>query len=144
MNGGLSPEKNDDYNRALTQGSTMLFALLFFLMASHALVDYALQSETMASCKCRNCDSPVAKSVPWYYWLTAHALLHGAAVGAVVRWCGFDWNTVAALALAETVTHWVIDFGKCQQWFTIHLDQALHLICKLAWWGILARSVSLV
>ena len=65
-----------------------MLALLFFLVAAHALMDYALQSETIATCKCRGCDSPVAKNVPWYYWLTAHTLLHGAAVGAR-RICGF-------------------------------------------------------
>src|SRR5688572_13122369 len=102
----------------------MLFALAFFLVATHALMDYALQSDAIATCKWRKCDSPVAKSVPWYYWLTAHAVLHGAAVGAVVRWFGFGWDAVAVLAVAETVAHWLIDFGKCEKWYEIGLDQA--------------------
>ena len=38
----------------------MLLALVFFLLAAHALMDYSLQSETMAGCKCRGCDNPVA------------------------------------------------------------------------------------
>src|SRR5215208_594042 len=105
----------------------MLFALLFFLLAAHALMDYALQTETIATCKCRDTDNPVAKSVPWYYWLTAPAVLHGAAVGAVMRWFGFGWNPVAALATAETVIHWLIDYGKCEKWYGIHVDQGLHV-----------------
>lgn len=118
----------------------MLVALLFFLLVVHALMDYALQNETMAVCKCRGCDHPVAKSVPWFYWLTAHAALHGAGVGVVVRWFGYDWGIVVALALAETSIHWAIDYGKCVKWYSIHVDQALHVACKLLWWGLLASG----
>ena len=119
----------------------MLFALLFFLIAAHALMDYALQSETIATCKCRDCDSPIAKSVPWYYWLTAHAFLHGAAVGAVFRWFGFGWDITAAFSIAETVIHWIIDYGKCEKWFGIHADQGLHIACKLLWFGLVASGM---
>ncbi|HSQ57971.1 MAG TPA: DUF3307 domain-containing protein [Gemmata sp.] len=121
----------------------MLFALLFYLLATHALMDYALQSETIATCKCRGCDSPIARSVPWYYWLTAHTVLHGAAVGMVVYWFGKGWNTVAAYAVAETVCHWLIDFGKCEKWYSIHVDQGLHVLCKLVWFALLAANVTL-
>jgi hypothetical protein len=116
----------------------MLLALLFFLLAAHALMDFALQGGTMAACKCRGCAEPVAKAVPWFYWLTAHALLHGAAVAAVVRWFGFDWNSAAILGIAETAIHWLIDHGKCAKWYGIHADQGLHLACKLLWWGLVA------
>lgn len=119
----------------------MLFALLFFLLAAHALMDFALQTETIATCKCRDTDNPVAKSVPWYYWLSAHAVLHGAAVGAVARWFGFGWNPVAALAAAETVIHWLIDYGKCEKWYGIHVDQGLHVACKVLWFALVATEV---
>lgn len=119
----------------------MLLALLFFLLAAHALMDYALQSETMATCKCRGCTDPVAKVVPWYYWLTAHAVLHGAAVGVVVRWFGFDWPAAVILGIAEAVLHGVIDYGKCRQWYDIHVDQGYHVACKLLWWGLIAGGV---
>jgi hypothetical protein len=119
----------------------MLFALLFFLLAAHALMDYALQSETMATCKCHGCDHPVAKNVPWYYWLTGHALLHGAAVGVVIRWFGFDWNIAAGFAIAETMTHWLIDHAKCRKLYGIHIDQTLHIACKLLWWGLIAGGI---
>jgi hypothetical protein len=118
----------------------MLFALLFFLLAAHVLMDFALQNEITATCKCRGSDHPVAKIVPWYYWLTAHALLHGAATGVVIRWFGYDWPIVAALALAETITHWLIDHAKCLGWFGIHTDQCLHLLSKLLWLGLIASG----
>jgi hypothetical protein len=119
----------------------MLFALLFFLIVGHALMDYSLQNDSMAVCKCRKSTSPLAASVPWYYWLTSHALLHGAAVGAIFRWMGFDWNVVAALSMTETVIHWFVDYGKCEKWYSLHVDQAIHIVCKIAWWSLVAAEV---
>jgi len=116
----------------------MLPALLLFLLAAHVLMDFALQSETMALCKCRSCTNPIARSVPWYYWLLAHSLLHGAAVGIVLRWFDSDWNLVAAIVCGETLLHALIDHGKCEGWYRIHTDQLLHVACKLLWWGLLA------
>jgi hypothetical protein len=121
----------------------MLAALLFFLVAAHALADYALQTEAIATCKCRGSDNPVAKSVPWYYWLTAHAFLHGAAVGAVLRWFGLGWDEVVAFAAAETAVHWLIDWGKCERWYGIHVDQGLHVGCKFAWVAVLVGTGTL-
>jgi hypothetical protein len=119
----------------------MLFALLFFLIAAHALMDYSLQNDSMAVCKCPKANTPLAASVPWYYWLTAHALLHGGAVGVIFRWMGFDWNVVAALATAETVIHWFVDLGKCEKLYSLHVDQSIHIICKIAWWALVAAEV---
>jgi hypothetical protein len=119
----------------------MLFALLFFLITAHALMDYSLQNDSMAVCKCRKANSPLALSVPWYYWLTSHAILHGAAVGVIFRWMGFDWSVVVVLATAETVIHWFTDFGKCEKWYSLHVDQAIHIICKIAWWALVAAKV---
>jgi hypothetical protein len=62
-------------------------------------------------------------------------------VGVVIRWCGFDWPIVVGFALAETVVHWLIDLGKCEKWYGIHTDQALHVACKLLWWGLIAGQV---
>jgi hypothetical protein len=115
--------------------------MLFFLLAGHALMDYSLQGDAMAACKCRRSTHPVAQSVPWYYWLTAHALLHGAAVGALVVWGYNDWNLAVGLAIAETALHWLIDFGKCERLYGIHMDQGLHVLCKVAWWALLSSQV---
>jgi hypothetical protein len=115
--------------------------MLLFLLAGHALMDFALQSETMARCKCRRSPDPIQQSVPWYYWLTAHALLHGAIVGVVFYWGYLDWYLAVWFAAAETVAHWVIDFGKCERLYGIHIDQGLHVLCKVAWWGLVASGV---
>jgi hypothetical protein len=119
----------------------MLFALLFFLIAGHALMDYSLQGDSMAVCKCPKANTPLSASVPWYYWLSSHALLHGSAVGIIFRWMDFDWSVVAVLASAETVIHWFVDLGKCEKLYSLHVDQAIHIICKLAWWSLAAAAV---
>jgi hypothetical protein len=110
--------------------------LLLYLLAGHALVDFALQSEAMAIGKCPQTQHPAARAVPWYYWLTAHALLHGAMVGLVCLMMSIKPLLAAFLFVAETLFHAVIDFGKCRGWYGIHRDQALHLACKLLWWWI--------
>jgi len=119
--------------------SSLILLLLYFL-AGHALVDFALQSEAMAVSKCPQTQHPAARAVPWYYWLTAHALLHGAMVGLVCLMIGIKPLLAAVLFVAEGLFHAVIDFGKCRGWYGIHRDQALHLGCKLLWcwwaWGV--------
>jgi len=115
--------------------------MLFFLLAGHALMDYSLQTDPMAVCKCRRTDNPIQKSVPWFYWLTAHALLHGAAVGVIIIWVTGNWDLAIAFALAETVVHWFIDLGKCEKLYTIHVDQALHVLCKVLWWALIVGNV---
>jgi hypothetical protein len=115
--------------------------MLLFLLAGHALMDYALQSEAMAVCKCRRANHPLQQSVPWYYWLTAHSLLHGAAVGLLLRWAEYDWYLAVWFAAAETIAHWLIDFGKCEKLYGIHIDQGLHVLCKVAWWALVASGV---
>lgn len=114
--------------------------MLFFLFAAHALMDYALQGDAMATCKCPKADSPLQKQVPWYYWLTSHSVLHGAAVGVVVHWFGYGMETALWFAVAETVIHWFIDLGKCQGVYGLHADQGLHLLCKVVWWILLTRT----
>lgn len=115
--------------------------MLFFLLAGHALMDFALQGEAMATCKCRRANHPLQQAVPWYYWLTAHALLHGLAVGVIVHWTGYMWGLAVGFAIAEFSVHWLIDLGKCERLFGIHIDQGLHALCKVVWWGLLAGGV---
>lgn len=115
--------------------------MLFFLLAGHALMDYSLQNDAMAACKCRRTTNPLQQAVPWYYWLTAHALLHGAAVGVILRWTGADYNLAVIFGLAETILHWLIDLGKCEKLYSIHIDQGLHVLCKVAWWALFYSNV---
>jgi len=106
--------------------------MLFYMIAGHALMDFSLQNDTMALEKNRHRDSPMQKSVPWYYWLTAHALIHGGTVGYITG--------SIHLGIAETIIHWIIDFGKCEKWYNIHVDQFLHIACKVVWYLIMTQT----
>jgi hypothetical protein len=107
--------------------------MFFALLAGHAVMDFWAQSDWMATTKNRH--NLVARVPPgqlrctiWPYTLTAHAGMHGLAVAVVT---GSLW-----LGLAETAAHWVIDFGKCENWYSVHEDQGLHILCKLLWFAI--------
>jgi len=106
-----------------------MIQLLFWLLVGHAFADFVFQSDSMAKGKNRHRKTeppPGAVYTPcWPYWLTAHALVHGGTV-ALITGSFF-------LGVLETLAHWVIDFGKCENWYGVHTDQALHIICKLVW-----------
>lgn len=105
--------------------------MLFKLLISHALCDFSLQTSAMAAGKNRH-NKPKDDAVPpgqkvvnvWFYWLTSHALIHAGGVLVVTG------NVLAAFAMA--VTHFTIDFVKCEGYTNPHIDQALHLIVNLA------------
>ncbi len=105
--------------------------LFLKLLMGHAIMDFWAQSDALAQMKNRNRDNthripPGQKpQVIWPYALTAHALMHGSAVWYLT---GNVW-----FGIGETVAHWVIDFGKCENWYGIHQDQALHIVCKMLW-----------
>jgi hypothetical protein len=104
-------------------------SLLFLLVAAHAVMDFPLQGDMVATQKSRHSTHAIQQHVPWLYWLAAHALSHGLAVALVTG--------SAALGMWETLVHCVIDFGKCEKWFNIHVDQLLHVLCKVLWVGLL-------
>ena len=112
--------------------------ILFYLIAGHALADFALQSDSMAKGKNRHRKTeppPGARFQPtWFYWLTAHSFIHGLMVSLIT---GIWW-----LGLAETIAHWAIDFGKCENWYGIHIDQLAHTACKIGWWLIILNLVA--
>lgn len=103
--------------------------LFLKLMIGHAIADFWAQSDALARMKNRHRKpEPPPGQRPqtvWPYALTAHALMHGGAVWVIT---GSMW-----LGIAETFAHWVIDFGKCENWYGIHEDQAAHVACKAAW-----------
>lgn len=108
-----------------------MLTMFFWLMVGHAVADFWAQSDSLAKMKNRHrdpsqfCPPGQKPQKMWVYALTAHALMHGAAVAIVTGNVG--------LGVAETAAHWVIDFGKCDNWYGIHVDQALHILCKVAW-----------
>ena len=103
--------------------------LFFKLIIGHAIADFWAQSDALARMKNRHRETtPPPGQIPmmvWPYALTAHALMHGAVVWAIT---GNVW-----LCAAEIVAHWMIDLGKCEKRYGIHVDQAAHLLCKLFW-----------
>jgi len=100
---------------------------LWWLIVGHAAGDFWLQSDALAKMKNRHREGKAPPGadlqIIWPYALTAHALMHGGivamATGSVVLGC------------IEAVAHWLIDFGKCENWYGIHTDQALHVVCKI-------------
>ena len=102
--------------------------LFFQLLIGHAVGDFVLQSDTMARAKDRHNEMAKNRSAnfpAWYYWLTAHALVHGGAV--------YLLTGSATFGLIETLLHWTIDCAKCERKIDFHQDQALHTICKIGY-----------
>jgi hypothetical protein len=104
--------------------------LLIALLMAHALFDYPLQGDFLSKAKNRTAPIP---GVPWWQALTAHAIIQGGAVALIT---GIWW-----LFIAEALIHWLADDAKCRNRISYNTDQAIHVLCKFAWWGI-ALAVS--
>ena len=108
---------------------------------AHALTDWCWQPDVMGLCKNFNLSKrsgtylkpylDTQKIVPWYYWLTAHALAQGAGVAYVTYLFTNIGEFSVLLGILESYFHWMIDHGKCEGIYGIHVDQGLHLLCKL-------------
>ncbi|MDP7476874.1 MAG: DUF3307 domain-containing protein [Candidatus Peribacteraceae bacterium] len=103
--------------------------IFFLLLFGHALGDFGLQSEHLIKNKNRknNKDS-------WYLFLGAHAVIHGGFVGF------FTGSFV--LAIAETICHAVIDYGKMEGRYSLKVDQALHVVCKALWILMMVKGIA--
>jgi hypothetical protein len=102
-----------------------MIEILFKLLIGHAVADYWAQSDGMRVAKAKDGNVRSGGVPVWPYVLTAHALIHGGAVWLIT---GNVW-----LGAAETICHWVIDFGKGRHCYGVHADQGLHIACKIAW-----------
>jgi hypothetical protein len=96
--------------------------LVFWLLVAHFACDFPLQGDTTAKEKSPFSTSPLQKIVPWYWWMTAHAFMHG---GAVLLITGTLW-----MAIVEVCAHWVIDYEKVKNNISFKTDQVLHLLVK--------------
>lgn len=121
---------------SLTYFILLIISNLLLLIFGHVVGDFVFQSDAMAKGKNRHRQIDMGSIPPgqapqtvWPYFLTAHAIVHGGIVTIVTG------NIL--LGLAETVAHWIIDFGKCESWYGIHIDQLLHFVCKLLWVALL-------
>ena len=104
-----------------------MLSLFYKLLIGHVIADFALQGDTMGVWKSRLFYYANLYKVPniphWAYWLTAHAIIQGGFVYLITG------NIF--LGLVETALHWIIDWLKCEKITNIHIDQALHVFCKI-------------
>jgi len=99
------------------------------LIAGHCLADTALQPDVMGRRKNKNREIDLSR-VPkgqkplnlWFMWLTHHAMIHGLVVYLLTQ------NIY--LGMTETIAHWFIDYGKCNNLYSPYGDQYLHIITK--------------
>ena len=111
--------------------------LFFNLIIGHCIGDYVLQLGPMSAAKSRHSKmkEQYGEDFPqWYYWLTAHALTHSAIVIIITGNYLF--------AVLEAISHWVIDFCKCEKWITLHQDQLGHLAFKVLYCVIFYMSMA--
>jgi len=106
----------------------LLILIIFKLLCGHAIADFALQSEWMAKNKNRNNKStyvPEGQTYveTWFYVLGAHGFIHGFMVYALTG--------SLFLGIIETISHFTIDFLKCDNYMNPHQDQLLHIGWKL-------------
>lgn len=117
----------------LTADPQSVQGLLFLFLAlaiGHVIADFPLQGQFIADTKNRNNDiSQYFQDSPppglWIHTLTAHSLIHGAAVWLITG--------SVVLAIIEIFLHWIIDYVKCEGWTGFNTDQILHYVCKLVY-----------
>lgn len=95
---------------------------LIYLMTAHYLADFPLQGDFVAKYKApRSADF-------WFHVMIGHCAIHGGFVALITQ---RPW-----LGIAEFAAHFVFDCLKCERKLTFNQDQALHIICKFLWWGL--------
>ncbi len=104
-----------------------VLSILLLLLAGHFVGDFVLQPSPMSSGKNRNNSRErFDDGFPqWYYWLSAHASMHGLIVYLITDSIIF--------MLLELISHWVIDLIKCDKLINLHQDQALHILSKIVY-----------
>jgi hypothetical protein len=114
-----------------------LLVLFFQLLIGHAIGDFVLQPGPMSSGKNRHnrLYEQYGEGFPaWYYWLSAHALTHAGIV--------YVTTGSALCAFLEFVSHWLIDFGKCEKTYSLHVDQLLHILFKVLYCVLLVYFIA--
>ena len=128
----------ESYLQDLADGQFLAgLIILFALVIGHALGDHPLQGEYLALYKNRHNMpephlSPTQQPTIWPHCLTAHSLIHAGIVWIV--------TTSPLLGVIEFVLHWFIDLAKAERITNIHVDQLLHLLCKIAYVIVIAKG----
>jgi len=97
--------------------------MLMLLISLHFLCDYTLQTDPQARGK--SMFTEPLYGVNWYYWNASHAATHALAVGIATG--------SVLIGLVEFAVHFVIDAGKSKRFYGLHVDQAMHVLCKVAY-----------
>jgi hypothetical protein len=112
--------------------------ILWKLLAAHAVTDCLLQDAKFSSVSINkrrsHGKSETSYEPDWMYWLWSHGCLNGVGVWIVTG--------SPMLGLAESVCHSIIDHGKCEGFYGLHIDQAMHFFCKIVWAVIFISWVS--
>jgi len=45
-------------------------------------------------------------------------------------------------AVIEAISHWLIDFFKCEKWISLHQDQIGHMLFKILYCAIFAMTAA--
>lgn len=102
---------------------------LFALCIGHAIADFPLQGEYLATGKNRRflirLQDPSRPVSIWFACMSAHCLIHAGAVWLITG--------SALLGGIELIVHWCIDVAKCEGKTTFNQDQILHVVCKVAY-----------
>jgi hypothetical protein len=112
---------------APVQEAPLFAEILFWLLVGHAVADFALQSDRMSMLK-RPTVTPVSGG-PWWFWMGAHALIHGGAVALATG--------QPALGLGEFGVHFIIDMIPGRN---AYIDQGLHVGSKILWAYLASQS----
>lgn len=115
-------------NSLIQQGTFAVFAAFVVI---HALADFPLQGDYLASQKTR---AAASSRSDWIVALVAHCVIQAGGVWLV--------SGSIALAAVELVLHALIDLGKGEGKFGILTDQGLHLACKLGYALVLCHGGS--
>ena len=103
-----------------------MLSTFIMLLFCHALADYPLQGDFLSKAKNRLAPIP---GVPWWQAMSAHVMIHSGLV--------FMVTGSALLATVEFIVHFLTDDAKCRGKLTFDQDQAIHVLCKLVYAGVL-------
>ncbi|GHT94113.1 hypothetical protein AGMMS49545_14900 [Betaproteobacteria bacterium] len=98
---------------------------LLCLIIWHFIADIPLQPPVLADGKRKPGLAGIAM-------LGTHGLIHGIGTGLIL---GSVW-----VALAETLVHALVDWGKCRKYYGLIPDQCAHLSFLVLWFFIFQTS----
>jgi len=117
-----------------------LINLFFLLVFGHCIADTTFQTDAMSRGKSRhnpiNPDRVPVGQKPmklWPMWLTHHAMIQGGVVYLLT-------GSFLCFYL-EIISHWIIDFFKCESKYSPIEDQLLHLSMKSLYIVLLTQGI---